>query len=339
MKSIFAAGVASHDHGWYNGKEHHCMERFTRIKGNKVKLHEPIYIDLEKVYNMEYDLLPIKDRKIDTQSLFFEQDVIPHINNYDIVALTLTGAFNKEHELLLEHSNGIKNLEPKKLFDHYYKDNIFYSDHHQSHGIYAYLQSGFEECDILVLDAGADRYTGLWIDKDKNIHNLTLDTNLGRTWLAATSGCNWFCEQHTGKVMGLAAYGKTHDGLYTLLSQFIMDGNQDNLNKHEKMLFEYRDKHNISKEDIAATMQELNNDIILELIEDYKTSDNICVSGGVAYNGYMNELLTKYYHNVFVPPAVGDEGQSIGVYMHADYVINNNTHIPSVYSGLEYVVE
>ena len=30
----------------------------------------------------------------------------------------------------------------------------------------------------------------------------------------------------------------------------------------------------------------------------------------------MNEEFTKHYKNVFVPPIVGDEGQSLGVYQH-----------------------
>jgi carbamoyltransferase len=53
----------------------------------------------------------------------------------------------------------------------------------------------------------------------------------------------------------------------------------------------------------------------------------------------MNEEFTKHYVNVHVPPAVGDEGQSIGTYMHADYVLNKNIHIPNVYSGKEYTVD
>jgi len=39
---------------------------------------------------------------------------------------------------------------------------------------------------------------------------------------------------------------------------------------------------------------------------------------------------------VHVPPAVGDEGQSLGTYMHAEYTQNNNVHVPNVYAGKEY---
>jgi carbamoyltransferase len=52
----------------------------------------------------------------------------------------------------------------------------------------------------------------------------------------------------------------------------------------------------------------------------------------------MNEEFTKHYVNVHVPPATGDEGQSIGTYMHADYVLNKNIHVPTVYAGVEHYV-
>ena len=45
---------------------------------------------------------------------------------------------------------------------------------------------------------------------------------------------------------------------------------------------------------------------------------------GVAYNGYMNEEFLNQYENVYVPPAVGDEGQALGVWQHADCTIINN---------------
>jgi carbamoyltransferase len=40
-----------------------------------------------------------------------------------------------------------------------------------------------------------------------------------------------------------------------------------------------------------------------------------------------------------VPPAAGDEGQAIGAYMHADYVLNQNVHIPETYAGAEHAVD
>jgi carbamoyltransferase len=90
------------------------------------------------------------------------------------------------------------------------------------------------------------------------------------------------------------------------------------------------------KEDLAFTLQKFTIDKIKDHIYPLKTCDNLCIAGGVAYNGYMNEEFTKHYKNVFVPPAVGDEGQAIGVYQHADYVLNNNIHKSETFAGKEY---
>ena len=88
--------------------------------------------------------------------------------------------------------------------------------------------------------------------------------------------------------------------------------------------------------DLAFTLQKFTIDKIKEHVYPLKSCDNLCVAGGVAYNGYMNEEFTKHYKNVFVPPAVGDEGQSIGTYQHADYVLNNNIHQSQTFAGKEY---
>ena len=86
-------------------------------------------------------------------------------------------------------------------------------------------------------------------------------------------------------------------------------------------------------EEIAATLQQFTEDLITEHVYPLKTCNNICLAGGVAYNGYVNEMLYEKWKSVHVPPAVGDEGQALGTYMHANLNLNNEYHIPNVYSG------
>ena len=92
----------------------------------------------------------------------------------------------------------------------------------------------------------------------------------------------------------------------------------------------------VAREDIAFTLQKVTIDLVKQFVYPLKSSENICVAGGVAYNGYMNEELTKHYKNVHVSPAVGDEGQALGTYMHAKYFLEGEVHIPTVYAGKEY---
>ena len=46
--------------------------------------------------------------------------------------------------------------------------------------------------------------------------------------------------------------------------------------------------------------------------------------------------FTKHYKSVFIPPAVGDEGQAIGTYQHCDFAFNGNIHKSNIYAGREY---
>ena len=324
MKSIIGAAGTMHDQSWYDGNIHWVAERYSRIKGNRVKGD-------------------------DTCDQFFREVHLPLMDQYDVFAFTMPRHQRKlEYPKIVSHYDGIWDFYPTRLFDCYYKDNIFYADHHQSHAAYAYLMSGFEESDILALDGGGGLFTGIWCNTHQHLFDLTNFFNLGRTWIAVTSavghqmtdGQRFWQDSETGKVMGLAGYGQVNFGLYALLETILEDGSSHfNLPKHEHMIIKYAEENNVSAVDIAATMQRLNDNEVGNLVRNRKSSDNICLSGGVAYNGYMNEMLTKIYDNVYVPPAVGDEGQSLGIYTMADYVVNNNVHIPNVYSGQVWDIE
>jgi carbamoyltransferase len=130
--------------------------------------------------------------------------------------------------------------------------------------------------------------------------------------------------------MGLSGYGKYNYQAHAMIDAYLI--NPD----HKLPKFAPAVLAKISKEDIAFTLQYVTVELVKKYVYPLKSSDNLCVAGGVAYNGYMNEELTKHYTNVHVPPAVGDEGQSLGTYMHAEYFINGGVHIPDVYAGKEY---
>ena len=49
-----------------------------------------------------------------------------------------------------------------------------------------------------------------------------------------------------------------------------------------------------AREDIAFTLQKYTIDLIKKYVLS-QTCENICIAGGVAYNGYMNEEFTKHY--------------------------------------------
>ena len=124
------------------------------------------------------------------------------------------------------------------------------------------------------------------------------------------------------KLMGLVGYGAFNQYYYdvfeTIVSGDIREKKYDNHNLINVEKY--------GRENLAFTLQQYTIDKIREHIYPLKTGENLCIAGGVAYNGYMNEEFLNHYENVYVPPAVGDEGQAIGVYQHADSTINNNIH-------------
>ncbi len=324
MNKIKAVALNLHDHNTYDGVWHNQRERHTRFKHNL-----PYYAE---AYAHQSDKLNPNDYKLNDEFIkeYFKKP------NDSVLAFSYTaGGIRKSKEELLQtilkDHNKIFDYIPTKLFDNYYKDEIYYIDHHQSHATYAFINSGFEESDILAIDGIGSRYRCVFFDKDQNLIDMSDKLPIGWLWnhMSNLTGFGTLC---AGKLMGLSAYGKFNDYFYNIF-EIIFDGKiTEKKQKHFKHID--LEKHRI--EDLAYTLQQFTMDKIKEYIYPLKTSDNLCISGGVSYNGYMNEEFTKHYKNVFVPPAIGDEGQSIGVYQHADYVLNNNKHISETFAGKEY---
>lgn len=315
--NIFSIALNMHDHNTYDGVFHNQIERHTRRKHNLT-------------YGNPHDPTPSRD--------FFK-------NNFEQRYQTLTGdeliAFTcsnlgKEFTIdLLEETLGdteFLNFYPTNLWDHYLKEKIYYIDHHQSHAAYAFLSSDFKESDILAIDGRGTSFTCIFVDKQGTITDLTSKLSIGGLWNRISQEIG-FGYLGAGKVMGLAGFGTYHPEIHWMIIKYLEVPNQRLTDDWIKLI------RNTDKADVAYTLQYVTEELIKEHVLPLKTSENICVAGGVGYNGYVNEELTKHYVNVHVPPAVGDEGQSLGTYMHADYVLNKNRHVPNVYAGCEYDID
>jgi carbamoyltransferase len=314
---IFSVAVNIHDHNTYDGVFHNQVERFTRRKHNlnRENSHDPTY-----------------------SREFFLEHFRPNYNNCksnDIFAFTVSNLGQEFVIDLLEETLGEKDFlkfKPTTLWDYYQTNTYYYIDHHQSHAAYAFLSSGFDESDILAIDGRGWQFNCIFVNRDGQITDLSDKMSIGGLWnrLAQDLGLGYL---GAGKVMGLVGYGKHNNDVDDMIHKYLNNPNH-RLPDGSKAILE-----KTPKEDVAFTLQEVTLDLIRKYVIPLKTSENICVAGGVAYNGYMNEELTKHYANVHVPPAPGDEGQSLGTYMHADYVLNKHVHVPSVYAGKEYQVD
>ena len=312
--NIFSVALNLHDHNTYDGTLHNQRERHTRFKHNL-----PYHVE---AYAHQSDILNPADYRLNNE---FVKQYWKKTN--DVLAFTYTyGGVRMCRDMLPQD---VFNYEPKKLWDHYYKDGIYFIDHHQSHATYAFINSGFEQSDILAIDGIGSKYRCVFFDKDKNLIDLSDKLPIGWLW-NHMSNLTGFGTLGASKLMGKVGYGKFSQYYYNVF-EIILDGPiTEKKQKHFKRI----DLSNI--DDLAYTLQKITLDRLKEHVYPLKSCDNLCIAGGVAYNGYMNEEFTKHYSNVFVPPAVGDEGQAIGTYQHADYILNNNVHKSETFAGKQY---
>ena len=69
--------------------------------------------------------------------------------------------------------------------------------------------------------------------------------------------------------------------------------------------------------DLASSAQHLLETTVLTLLEPFQTrsgSRNLCLAGGVAMNGVMNQKLAEWgvFDTVYIPPVAGDAGLALG---------------------------
>ena len=309
--NIFSVAVNIHDHNTYNGELHYLAERYTRKKHN---------------------LNPTNPHDPEPSREFFREHFLPNYNKDHMFAFTCSNLGQEFVRDLLEDTLpdlSFLDFNPTNLWDYYKTDDYYYIDHHQSHAAYAFLSSGFKQSDVLAIDGRGWQFNCIFTDKDGNITNLSNKVSIGGLWNRLSQDIG-FSYLGAGKTMGLAGFGEYDSEIHNMIDMYMAAPNHRLPDGSSEIL------KRVPKENVAFTLQIYTENLIKKHVYPLKSCNNLCLTGGVAYNGYVNEEFTKHYTNVHVPPAVGDEGQSLGTYMHAEYTQNNKVHIPNVYAGKEY---
>jgi carbamoyltransferase len=243
-----------------------------------------------------------------------------------------------------------------KRHDNNFNDNkkIFFSDHHLSHAASAFFPSPFEEAVVLTADGVGEWATttvaigkGNKLEIKKEIH---FPHSLGLLYSAFTYYTGFKVNSGEYKLMGLAPYGVPiyedkiksnlinvkEDGSFHLdQSYFDYAIGLTMTNKKFDNLFgqKVRDpKHEKLSQfhmDIAASIQKVTEDIMIKLIKSLKEEfnvSNLCLAGGVALNCVANGkiLKEKIFDNIWVQPAAGDAGGSLGAALALWYIEQNN---------------
>lgn len=221
------------------------------------------------------------------------------------------------------------------------KKNIIFFEHHYSHAASAFYPSPFNEAAILIID-GVGEYatTSYGIghgNKIDLIEEIQFPDSVGLLYSAFTFYTGFKINSGEYKMMGLAPYGKPYyvdvikknlitiydDGSIKLnMKYFDFTRGLNTINDNFCKLFgaPIRKPETQIKQiymDIAASIQEVTNEILLKICNNiYKKTKmkNLVLAGGVAHNvvsiGYLKE--NSKFENIWVQPAAGDAGGSLG---------------------------
>lgn len=218
-------------------------------------------------------------------------------------------------------------------------------DHHLCHALSAYAESGFAEASVLVVDGEGDGIsTSIWkIDRNGFVPLLKLPSScsIGHMYSYITRKLGFTHFGDEGKVMALSSYGtalKQYENLLVLKDypyyeiDFLL---LKQLGKHAQTCTTFEEKA-----DVAKTLQTLTEKSLIwlsKLAVELSSCDNLCISGGVAYNCRSNYEVWKSgcVKDVFVPSMPGDAGLSIGAGVFAYYAENGTLPMFDIspYSG------
>ena len=243
-----------------------------------------------------------------------------------------------------------KLFQKKFLFDKLkeqdskFKDinKIKFSEHHYSHAASAFYPSPFDEAVILTLDGVGEWATTTVAIGKKNkleiIKEIHFPHSLGLLYSAFTYYIGFRVNSGEYKLMGLAPYGKPiykdvikeklldlkNDGSFKLnMKYFNYTTGLTMTNQKFSKLFDHpvRDsKKDLLTQfhmDIAASIQTVTEEIVLKITknisQEYKIK-NLCLAGGVALNCVANGKIhnEKIFDNIWIQPAAGDAGGSLG---------------------------
>ena len=359
MKSILGISAFYHDSAACILKDGKITaaaqeERFTRKK------HDASYPKNAINFVLNYANLNLSE--VD-QIVFFEKPFLKFerlLETYVAFAPKGFVSFSKAMPLWIKEKLFQKNLLFNKLKEHdkNYKsdENIFFSDHHLSHAASAFFPSPFEEAVVLTADGvGEWATTTVAVGRDNELDikkEIHFPHSLGLLYSAFTYYTGFKVNSGEYKLMGLAPYGNP---IYEDKIKELIDIKQDGTFRLNQKYFNYAtgltmtndNFHNLfgqkprdpKKErltqfhmDIASSIQKVTEEIMIRLAKAIRNEygiKNLCLAGGVALNCVANGkiLKEKIFDNIWVQPAAGDAGGSLGAALALWYIDQGNKRI------------
>ena len=238
-----------------------------------------------------------------------------------------------------------------------FKGGILYSQHHLSHAASAFFPSPFERAAIVTID-GVGEWSTTTIGRGEGnrieiLKEIRFPHSLGLLYSAFTYYLGFTVNSGEYKLMGLAPYGEPK--YVDLILEKLVDVKDDGSLWMDMRYFDYchglrmtssrfhdlfgmkpkrpDEPFNEKQLDIAASIQEVTNQIMLKLARHAKEitgEKNLCLAGGCALNSVANGLIrrTGMFDNLFIQPAAGDAGGAIGAALAAWHIFLGNERMP-----------
>lgn len=229
-----------------------------------------------------------------------------------------------------------------------YDGKILYLKHHLSHAASAFLPSDFDEAAIMTVD-GVGEWSTLTVghghgQQIKTLRELHYPHSLGLLYTAVTAFLGFGAHGEEGKTMGLAGFGEPR---FAETFREILKQNTDGSLRADMRYFSFqksnrmwsglwekkfgppRGGHEVFSQhhkDIAASLQLITEEYLIRiarLLQEETGSKNLCMAGGVTLNCIANSKILEQtgFENIFVQPAAGDAGGSLGAALYASHCL------------------
>ena len=233
-----------------------------------------------------------------------------------------------------------------------WQHKLLFAEHHQSHAASAFFPSPFQDAVVLTMDGvGEWATTSVAYGEGNNLEvvkELHFPHSLGLLYSAFTYYTGFKVNSGEYKVMGLAPYGEPKYA--QLILDNIVDVKDDGTFRLDQSYFDYCTGLRMTNEkfdalfgapprnpetlltdrdmDLAASVQAVTEEIVLKMTRALAAegrSKNLCLAGGVALNCVANGKVLRdaKFDNIWVQPAAGDAGGSLGAALCAYHLFQD----------------
>jgi carbamoyltransferase len=240
----------------------------------------------------------------------------------------------------------------------YDKKNIklLFTEHHLAHAASTFFTSPFEKAAILTIDGVGEWCTAsIAIGDKQGIHflkEMEFPHSVGLLYSSFTYFLGFKVNSGEYKLMGLAPYGNPNSDqtieFVKIIRENLVDIKTDGSIWLNQAFFSYSTGLKMIKEkkweklfgikkrkeseqihqihcNLAYAIQLITQEIVIKMARETKKItglENICLAGGVALNCSINGQLLKenIFHSIYIQPAAGDSGGSLGAALAINYM-------------------